>query len=153
MKIVKRTLQDFIVLRNELLYETPELFLPTYKEILNPESIDLHPPPLTLVHTSLKKLQSLMNYLLYHPILRNHDLVVSFVRSTADLQQSVMHDHSTMQRKLLLEKMSVCTSIMNTKEEEYFLQYIEDMMKPLKMYFKDIIMAGRKLIHSGTGLC
>lgn len=76
MKVVKRTLEDFIILRKKLLDETPELFLPTFKDMLHPEWIDLHPPPLTVIHAALKKLQSFMECLQQHPTINSHDYVL-----------------------------------------------------------------------------
>lgn len=154
MREVKRRFQDFLFLRSELLYEMPELFLPAFQQMKNPLDVDLKPPPLAWVNMTLNRFQSFMNWLQYHPVLRYHDLVISFVRSSAELQRSMIRDNSFSRRKLLLEKMSdlpLPNSVTSIKDEEYFLTYAREMMKPLKDGLLNFLLAGRKMIYSGQG--
>jgi hypothetical protein len=155
MRMVKRKLQDFLFLRKELLYEMPEIFLPAFERMPDPLLIDLKPPPLAWIDLTLNKLQTFMCWLQYHPVLRYHDLVISFVRSSSDLQRSVIRDNSFSRRKLLLEKIGDSplpnNSVMNTKDEEYFLTYAQDMMSPLKNHFLNVSMTGRNMINISQG--
>lgn len=151
MRAVRRSLQEFTVLRKGLLHELPETFLPTFTELLLPELLDLYPPPHTVVHSTLKKLQSFMECIQYHPLLCCHDLVLSFVRSTADLQQSVIQDSFSVRRRLFLEKMNDTIPVSTLMNEAYFLEHIEETMKPLKQHWQRVIVSGRKLIHIGLG--
>lgn len=154
MREVKRRFQDFLFLRSELLYEMPELFLPAFQQMKNPLDVDMKPPPLAWVNMTLNRFQSFMEWLQYHPVLRYHDLVISFVRSSAELQRSMIRDNSFSRRKLLLEKMSdlpLPNSVTSIKDEEYFLTYAREMMKPLKDGLLDFLLAGRKMIYSGQG--
>lgn len=155
MRIVKRKLQDFLFLRAELLYEMPELFLPTFHQMINPVTVDLKPPPLAWIDITLTRLQSFMDWLQYHPVLRYHDLVISFIRSSAELQRSMIRDNSFSRRKLLLEKISdlpLPNSVMTSKDEEYFLAYAQDMMRPLKEHFLNILMTGRNMLCCNQGM-
>lgn len=155
MREVKRRFQDFLFLRSELLYEMPELFLPAFQQMKNPLDVDMKPPPLAWVNMTLNRFQSFMEWLQYHPVLRYHDLVISFVRSSAELQRSMIRDNSFSRRKLLLEKMSdlpLPNSVTSIKDEEYFLTYALEMMKPLKDGLLDFLLAGRKMIYSGQEL-
>ncbi|KAL7333573.1 hypothetical protein PS15p_202461 [Mucor circinelloides] len=156
MHIVSRKLQDFAFLRKELLYEMPELFLPTFSQLSNPSTMDLRPPPLALIDATLATLQSFMDWLQYHPILKHHDLVMSFVRSSCDLQKSVIRDNSFSRRKLMLEKIKdvalATTSMMSSKDEEYFLTYAQEIMMPLKEHYLNIVLKGRHLQHAGLEL-
>ena len=156
MRLVTRKLQDFSFLRKELLYEMPELFLPIFNQLSDPNSIDLLPPPLVLMDATLIKLQSFMEWLQYHPILKYHDLVISFVRSSCDLQKSVIRDNSFSRRKLMLEKIKdiplANSNMMSSKDEEYFLKYAQEIMMPLKEHYLNVVLTGRKLKHAGSGI-
>ncbi|KAI8637158.1 hypothetical protein BD408DRAFT_396143 [Parasitella parasitica] len=156
MRLVSRKIQDFLFLRKELLYEMPELFLPTFSQLYNPSNIDLHPPPLVLLDVTLTRLQSFMDWLQYHPILRNHDLVMMFVRSSCDLQKSVIRDNSFSRRKLMLEKIKDIplgtASMMSSKEEEYFFKYAQETIMPLKEHFLNVVLTGRNLQRAGLEL-
>ncbi|KAI9487577.1 MAG: hypothetical protein EXX96DRAFT_84605 [Benjaminiella poitrasii] len=156
MRTVKRKFEDFSLLRKGLLYEIPELFLPTLQQIPYPDLIDFRPPPFALIEETLGRLQSFMMWLQYHPLLQHHDLVLSFVRSSLDLQKSTVKDNSFSRRQLLLEKISdtpfLNGDMMNSKGEEYFLKYTEGIMMPLKSHFMDVLTSCRKLICSGLEL-
>ncbi|KAL9542421.1 hypothetical protein MBANPS3_008628 [Mucor bainieri] len=156
MRTVNRKLHDFTFLRKELLYEMPELFLPTFSQLTNPSTMDLRPPPLAWIDATLTKLQSFMDWLQYHPVLKHHDLVMSFVRSSCDLQKSVIRDNSFSRRKLMLEKIKdiplTTTSMMSSKDEEYFLTYAQEIMMPLKERYLDMALRGRHLQHTGLEL-
>lgn len=141
MQTVKRNFQDFLLLRTELLYEMPELFLPTFQTLDDPILIDLKPPPLAWVEKTTSRFRSFMNWLQYHPILRSHDLVLSFVRSSHELQQALIRDHAFSRRRLLLEKIGdtpLPNQVMSTVEEEYFLMYAQKMMLPLKQDYLNL---------------
>ncbi|KAK4516021.1 uncharacterized protein ATC70_010982 [Mucor velutinosus] len=156
MRIVSRKLQDFTFLRKELLYEMPELFLPTFSQLTDPSTMDLRPPPLAWIDATLTKLQSFMDWLQYHPLLKHHDLVMSFVRSSCDLQKSVIRDNSFSRRKLMLEKIKdiplTTTSMVSSKDEEYFLTYAQEIMMPLKELYLNVVLKGRQLQHIGLEL-
>ncbi|CEP18524.1 hypothetical protein [Parasitella parasitica] len=157
MRLVSRKIQDFLFLRNELLYEMPELFLPTFSQLCNPSKIDLHPPPLILLDVTLTRLQSFMDWLQNHPILRHHDLVMSFVRSSCDLQKSVIRDNSFSRRKLMLEKirdmpLGTASSMMSSKDEEYFFKYAQETIMPLKEHYLNVVLTGRNLQQTGIEL-
>lgn len=151
MRTVKRSLDDFTFLRQELLYEMPETFLPTFQNLQDPLLIDLKPPPLAWIDLTMTRLQSFMDWLQYHPVLRYHDLVVSFVRSMSDLQPTLIRDNSFSRRKLLLEKISdlpLPHSVTNTVDEEYFLTYAQEMMTPLKSGFLHLLATGRQIMDT-----
>lgn len=102
------------------------------------------------------QLQSFMNWLLYHPVLRYHDLVISFVRSSSDLQCSLIRDCSFSRRKLLLEKInndiSLLTSMtITSQQEEHFIKYAEEIMMPLKGLYLSVLVSSRKLVQTGQG--
>lgn len=154
MRIVKRKLDDFIFLRQELLYEMPETFLPTFQNLQDPLFIDLKPPPLAWVEVTMTRLQSFMDWLQYHPVLRYHDLVVSFVRSVTDLQPTLIRDNSFSRRKLLLEKINdlpLPHCVTSSLDEEYFLTYAQEMMLPLKAGFLNVLTHGRKILDINQG--
>lgn len=155
MRMGKRKLHDFLFLRKELLYEMPEIFLPTFEHVSDPLLIDFKPPPLPWIDLTLHNLQSFMTWLQYHPVLRYHDLVISFVRSSSDLQRSVICDNSFSRRKLLLEKISdapLPNSVMSSKEEEYFLLFAQETMAPLKKHYLKVLMTGRSMVNSAQGM-
>ncbi|KAG2205104.1 hypothetical protein INT47_002198 [Mucor saturninus] len=151
MRTVKRSLDDFTFLRQELLYEMPETFLPTFQNLQDPLLIDLKPPPLAWIDLTMTRLQSFMDWLQYHPVLRYHDLVISFVRSMSDLQPTLIRDNSFSRRKLLLEKISdlpLPHSVTNTLDEEYFLTYAQEMMIPLKSGFLHLLTTARRIMDT-----
>ncbi|KAF1799091.1 hypothetical protein FB192DRAFT_1476086 [Mucor lusitanicus] len=156
MRTVSRKLQDFTLLRKELLYEMPELFLPTFSQLTDPSDMDLRPPPAAWIDATLTKLQSFMDWLQYHPTLKHHDLVMSFVRSSCALQQSVIRDNSFSRRKLMLEKIKdiplTATSMVSSKDEEYFLTYAQEIMMPLKEHYLNMVLKARHLQHTGQEL-
>lgn len=92
MTTVERTWDDFLFLRQEILHELPESFLPILSAddddecagehlLLDPNVLDLGPPPLVLLQKSLRRLDQFMDYLQRHPALRKLDQVRSFVRT------------------------------------------------------------------------
>lgn len=78
---IERSFDDFIFLRQELLNEIPELFLPTLGSLYHPNNVDLGPSPRILLESALTKITQFMDYLQRHPILRKHEQVQSFVRT------------------------------------------------------------------------
>ncbi|CEG66182.1 hypothetical protein RMATCC62417_02809 [Rhizopus microsporus] len=149
MKMVKRSVCDFLLLRNELQYEMPHVFLPTLSDMIDLSRIRLDPVPFLLVNTVLQRLQSFMSWLQHHPVLCYHDLVLSFVRSSAKLEPSVIRNHSFSRRRLILEKLSdsvpVLSSMMNMREQEYFFKYIQDAVNPLRVDYLKTLNAGRRM--------
>ncbi|KAI8990341.1 hypothetical protein BDB01DRAFT_781005 [Pilobolus umbonatus] len=151
MKTVKRRLEDFIFLRKELLYELAEIFLPTFRFMTDPMLIDLKPPPFPLIDTTLSSIKIFMNWLLNHPTLHNHDLVISFVRLPTDLQKTMIRDMSYSKRQLLLEKiydLPLSHHCISTKNEEYFLKYTEEMMEPLKDSYYRCLKSARRVMEA-----
>ncbi|KAI8069830.1 uncharacterized protein B0P05DRAFT_589294 [Gilbertella persicaria] len=156
MRTVKRSLQDFLFLRSELLYEMPEVFLPTLEHTSDPTL-----PPFMMENT-LGKLQAFMDWILDHPILRYHDLVLSFTRCSTNLQRTVIKDKSFSRRKLLLEKINDTIpfvissngngSVMSSKNEEYFLSYIRQTMLPLKELYLNAVLNTKKALFVGQEL-
>ena len=83
-RTVKRRLEDFKLLRKDLLHEFPEACLPTLRHIFDPEkiiSLIHHPEPMHVLEESVGRLDRFMEYLWQHPMLQNHELVHTFVRS------------------------------------------------------------------------
>lgn len=152
---VKRKLQDFLFLRQALLHEIPELFLPSFRHLIDPCSIDFKPPPACLVDEALFQLDYFMRWLQHHPTLQRHDMVLSFVRSS-QLQKSVIQDNSFSRRKLQLEKIinnsqPNINGMMNSKEEEYFLNYAHDTIAPLRDAYTQAMTTGREMIYRYQG--
>lgn len=151
MKVVKRRLQDFLYLRQGLLYEMPELFLPALNDLVDPS--DLVIPSYLLINSILDRLQCFMNWIQHHPILCCHDLVCSFVRSSVNLEQSVIRNSSFSRRKLLLEKLQ-CNSLLvkvNGNDEECFFRYIQDTILPLKKDYSKVLFTGRRIMNRKQG--
>jgi hypothetical protein len=152
---VKRKLQDFLFLRQALLHEIPELFLPSFRHLIDPCSVDFKPPPACLVDEALFQLDYFMRWLQHHPTLQRHDMVLSFVRSS-QLQKSVIQDSSFSRRKLQLEKINNnsqpnINGMMNSKEEEYFLNYAHDTIAPLRDAYTQAMTTGREMIYRYQG--
>ncbi|KAG1384059.1 hypothetical protein G6F61_000794 [Rhizopus arrhizus] len=133
MKVVKRRLQDFLYLRQGLLYEMPELFLPALNDLVDPS--DLVIPSYLLINSMLDRLQCFMSWIQHHPILCCHDLVCSFVRSSVNLEQSVIRNSSFSRRKLLLEKLQ-CNSLL-----------VKDTILPLKKDYSKVLFTGRRIMN------
>ncbi|KAI9303507.1 hypothetical protein BJ944DRAFT_268292 [Cunninghamella echinulata] len=132
---IERSLEDFVFLRQELLNEIPELFLPTLATLYHPNNVDLEPPPRVLLESALTKITQFMDYLQRHPLLRKHDQVQSFVRSQ-ELNKMAIHDKSFSKRNLMIEKLSSYTSAISHHSEDfdesYFLTYIQRMIQPIR---------------------
>lgn len=88
MTTVERTWDDFLFLRQEILHELPESFLPTLGNgggvggddlFMDPCLLDLGPPPLLLLQKCARRLDQFMDHLQRHPMLRNHDQVRAFI--------------------------------------------------------------------------
>lgn len=69
-------------LRREILHEYPESFLPTLRHLVDPEQVDLRPPPNALLEEAVTCLNQFMECLRFHPNLGEHDLIRTFVRSS-----------------------------------------------------------------------
>ena len=44
------------------------------------------------------------------------------------------------------------TSMVSSKDEEYFLTYAQEIMMPLKEHYLNMVLKGRHLQHTGQGL-
>lgn len=44
------------------------------------------------------------------------------------------------------------SSMMSSKDEEYFLKYAQEIMMPLKEHYLNVVLAGRRLKHAGSGI-
>ncbi|KAI8366463.1 hypothetical protein EDC96DRAFT_508165 [Choanephora cucurbitarum] len=160
MQTVHRTLQDFLFLRSELMYEIPEIFLPSLENLIDPTWIDLKPPPFSVVDAALERLQGFMEWALHHPSLRHHDLVLSFVRSSSNLQHAVIKNRSFSKRKLLLEKINDTIPLvtnsnggaMNSREEAYFLKHIEETVLSMKERALKVLLNARRMHALGQEL-
>ncbi|CAO3685117.1 unnamed protein product [Rhizopus stolonifer] len=146
IKSVKRGLQDFLFLRKELLYEIPELVLPTLNDMTEPPINE----PL-LINALLQRLQYFMAWIESHPILHYHDLVATFVRSSC-WEPAVIRDHSFSRRRLLEEKLHTFSWGVNSTEEEYFFSYIQDTMSLLQDNYLKVLNAGRMVDNASQDL-
>lgn len=46
---------------------------------------------------------------------------------------------------------TTATSMMSSKDEEYFLKYAQEIMTPLKEQYLNVVLAGKRLQHAGLG--
>ncbi|KAI8375176.1 hypothetical protein BD560DRAFT_81937 [Blakeslea trispora] len=160
MQTVRRNLQDFLFLRSELLYEVPEIVLPSLEDMIDPLWVDLKPPPFSVIDATLGRLQGFMEWALYHPSIRHHDLVLSFVRSSSNLQHTTIKNRSFSKRKLLLEKINDTIplvansvgSIMSSKSETYFLKHIEETVLSMKEHSSKMLSSARRVYVLGQEL-
>ncbi|CAO3644215.1 unnamed protein product [Cunninghamella blakesleeana] len=147
---IERSFDDFLFLRQELLNEIPELFLPTLGSLYHPNNIDLGPSPRVLLESALIKITQFMDYLQRHPILRKHDQVQAFVR-TQELNKMAIHDKSFSKRNLMIEKLSTFSSSSKTShysedfDESYFLTYIQGMIQPIRDGLYGLVQHGSYL--------
>ncbi|KAJ2963101.1 hypothetical protein NQZ79_g1828 [Umbelopsis isabellina] len=103
--IVRRTFDDFRFIRQQILFELPETFIPTLTDILNPESFNLHPPPIVFLDRATQALNTFLSCLFENHTLKIHELVWEFVM-VPDLQRDVIRRRSSAKRDLLLESIS-----------------------------------------------
>ncbi|KAI8377390.1 uncharacterized protein BYT42DRAFT_570172 [Radiomyces spectabilis] len=147
MRTIRRSMEDFLFLQREILYEMPEAFLPTLQHLVDPMTVDLRPPPSRLTEESVRTLNWFMEWLQQHPSLRQHDLVQSFVR-VPEIQRATIKDGSFAKRNLLIEKICDTYSSKPSGEgdEEYFFSYIQMLMKPQLEGFRRLVHAVRQTI-------
>jgi hypothetical protein len=82
---VRRSLDDFKFVRQQILFELPETFIPTLSDVLNPEAFDLKPPPLKLLEATTNALNRFLKCLFENHTLKVHELIWEFVM-VPDLQ-------------------------------------------------------------------
>ncbi|KAI8093539.1 uncharacterized protein BX664DRAFT_109594 [Halteromyces radiatus] len=155
MTTVERTWDDFVFLRQELLHEIPESFLPTLNEgmLIDPCVFDLAPPPLTLLQKSVRQLDQFMDTLQRHPTLRQHDQVRGFVR-TSYLNKAAIQDRSYSKRNLMIEKLGASlpsNSPVEDFDEVYFLTYSQGMIRPLRDALSNMVQQSQHLLQCQQG--
>lgn len=82
---VRRSFDDFRFVRQQILFELPETFIPTLTDILNPELFNLHPPPIVFLDRATQALNAFLSCLFENHTLKIHELVWEFVM-VPDLQ-------------------------------------------------------------------
>ncbi|KAI8145182.1 ankyrin repeat-containing domain protein [Fennellomyces sp. T-0311] len=148
-RTVKRRLEDFMLLRKDILHELPESFLPTLRHLFDPEQIMplMHPPPMHVLDEAVRRLDMFMDYLYQHPVLHNHDLVRTFVQSP-ELKRDVILNASLARRHLMIEK--ICDSYPSesgfggSDDEEYFFTFAQTTVEPLRDSLLAVVRAGRR---------
>ncbi|KAI7857603.1 hypothetical protein BDC45DRAFT_500209 [Circinella umbellata] len=157
-RTVKRRFKDFQLLRKDLLHEFPEVFLPTLRHLFDPEKIIslIHNPyPMHILEEAVGRLNRFMEYLWEHPILRNHELVHTFVRSP-ELERDVILHASLARRHLLIEK--ICdtypseTDLGGSDDKEYFFTFAQTTIEPLRDALLGVVRAGRRVTRSNQAL-
>ncbi|KAI9311528.1 ankyrin repeat-containing domain protein [Dichotomocladium elegans] len=149
LKTINRTLQDFYQLRQDIVRECPELFLPTLRHLVDPEQVGLQPePPVCLQEEAVRQLDGFMQWLESHPTLRDHDLVQTFVRSQT-LEREMIENASFARRDLLLEAIGKFPLAGNdfggSEDEEYFFSFSQHQIETLREALTGILRAGRRV--------
>ncbi|KAJ8664042.1 hypothetical protein O0I10_000320 [Lichtheimia ornata] len=147
----QRRLADFVQLRKDISHECPEAFLPTLRHLVDPEQVDLRPPPIYLREEAIQRLGHFMQWLQQHPTLQDHDLVRTFVRSK-ELKRETIETASFARRDLLLEKIGESFSSSGnefggSEDEEYFFSYSQSNIEALRDSLLGVILAGRQVIR------
>ncbi|KAI9243570.1 hypothetical protein BDA99DRAFT_530210 [Phascolomyces articulosus] len=151
-RTVKRPLEDFKLLRKDILHEFPEVFLPTLRHIFDPEKIlplvyDPQ-PPMHVLEEALGRLIRFMDYLYQHPILRHHELIRIFVRSPELTREDIVHA-SLARRHLMIEK--ICddypseTDLGGSDDKEYFFTFAQTTIEPLRDALLGVVKTSRSV--------
>ncbi|ORZ14219.1 hypothetical protein BCR42DRAFT_418302 [Absidia repens] len=162
MTMVERTWDDFLFLRQEILHELPESFLPTLGNgsgdggdllFMDPCLLDLGPPPLLLLQKSARRLDQFMDHLQHHPTLRNHDQVRAFIH-TPHLNKAAIRDKSYSKRNLMIEKLGATVpsfTLVDDFDEVYFLKYSQGMIQSLKNGLSISVQQAQQLVQCQQG--
>ncbi|KAI7874837.1 hypothetical protein K492DRAFT_240624, partial [Lichtheimia hyalospora FSU 10163] len=147
----QRRLAEFVQLRKDISHECPEAFLPTLRHLVDPEQVDLRPPPIYLREEAIQRLDHFMQWLQQHPTLQEHDLVRTFVRSK-ELKRETIETASFARRDLLLEKIGESFSSSGnefggSEDEEYFFSYSQSNIEALRDSLLGVVRAGRQVIR------
>ncbi|KAI9498643.1 hypothetical protein BDB00DRAFT_867275 [Zychaea mexicana] len=150
-RTVKRRLDDFRLLRKDILHEFPESFVPTLRHLFDPGhlvSVVVQPPPMHVLEEAVGRLDRFMDCLYQHSVLRNHDLVKTFVQ-TPELKRDVILNASLARRHLMIEK--ICdsypseTDLGGSDDKEYFFTFAQTTIEPLRDSLLSAVRAGRRV--------
>lgn len=172
---VRRRLQDFLLLRKEIMHEHPETFLPTLRDLVDLDKINFWPPPMGFVEETVRRLDQFMQCISSHPNLWNHDLVRTFLRSAElqviiiiiiitngfpvcggfqsklVLQVDVLQMDTFARRKLLIERICEMYPSSATDNEEYFLTFTQNTVTALRDGLLNVVHAGRRVLQCQRG--
>ncbi|ORX54134.1 hypothetical protein DM01DRAFT_1383500 [Hesseltinella vesiculosa] len=151
LETVHRGWDDFVALRQQLLHEHPELFLPTLTSLLDPLMFHIYPPPMVLVNQSMRQFHRFLDYLQRHPVLRCHDAVLRFVRSST-FDMAVLETQSFSKRNLMLDTLERMTPPPPSEfDEGSFLSYAQGLMMPMMEAFTFCLQQAVALVAGQQG--
>ncbi|CAO3665722.1 unnamed protein product [Rhizopus stolonifer] len=125
-KSITRGLEEFFLLRRELLSEQAEWFLPPLADLIDPTGL-----PMVVTYSILSSLESFMDWILKHPVLSSHPLVYSFVRPSFKVEKP--------KKKLV--------SIDLGQDAACFFRYIFDTILPLKTHYSHLLITARRIVN------
>ncbi|KAI9286257.1 hypothetical protein BC943DRAFT_359426 [Umbelopsis sp. AD052] len=143
---VRRSLEDFRFIRQQISFELPETFMPTLSDILNPEAFDLKPPPLKFLETATQTLNRFLKSLFQNNTLKIHELIWEFVM-VPDLQRDIIRRRSSAKRDLLLDSIAdeYSSNLENLESENHFFVFTKNTMQPLKDAFYRVSWCMKRL--------
>ncbi|KAG2179984.1 hypothetical protein INT43_003771, partial [Umbelopsis isabellina] len=143
---VRRSFDDFRFVRQQILFELPETFIPTLTDILNPESFNLHPPPIVFLDRATQALNAFLGCLFENHTLKIHELVWEFVM-VPDLQRDVIRRRSSAKRDLLIESINdeYSSSLENLESEKQFFLFTKNAMQPLHTALARVAFCSKRI--------
>ncbi|KAI8578849.1 hypothetical protein K450DRAFT_244806 [Umbelopsis ramanniana AG] len=143
---VRRSLEDFRFIRQQISFELPETFMPTLSDILNPEAFDLKPPPLKFLETATQTLNRFLKNLFENNTLKIHELIWEFVM-VPDLQRDIIRRRSSAKRDLLLDSIAdeYSSNLENLESENHFFVFTKNTMQPLRDAFYRVSWCMKRL--------
>ncbi|RUS29999.1 hypothetical protein BC938DRAFT_479973 [Jimgerdemannia flammicorona] len=156
---VRRTLDDFRFLRQQLLYEHPESCIPTLDDFMEPPWLvsDSRAGSALVTSTavmaeSVRRLDRFLMYLVDHPIISEHELLWEFVL-VSDMQRDQIRIRSRAKRDLALERVQdeYSSTLEDPSHEERYFVYARDTIVQLENAVKEVLKRARVLQRRWQG--
>ncbi|RUS19351.1 hypothetical protein BC937DRAFT_87626 [Endogone sp. FLAS-F59071] len=150
---VRRTLDDFCFLRQQLAYEHPESCIPTLDDFLESPWLVLDArvggapvPSAAVMATSVRRLDRFLNYLVEHPALSMHELLWEFMLVN-EIQRAQIQARSQGKRDLALERIQdeYSSALEDPAHEEKYFVYARETVIQLEKAVKEVLRRARTL--------
>ncbi|KAG0003572.1 hypothetical protein BGZ79_000538 [Entomortierella chlamydospora] len=141
-----RSLDDFQFLRQNLLVERPDVFIPSLENFFSPFLLPPSRPSKIVLAISSRRLDMFLNYLSNHPVLSNHELVWEFMLMP-ELQRDMIAERSSIKQESALDSIfdDFPPVVENLEHEETFFKHLNEEILNLDRAVQQARKHARKL--------
>ncbi|KAF8939953.1 hypothetical protein BGZ58_008217 [Dissophora ornata] len=144
-----RSLDDFRLLRQNLLVEGPDVCIPSLENFYSPFLLSPSRPSKTVLAISARRLDMFLNYLSNHPVLANHELVWEFMLMP-ELQREMIVERSLMKQENTIDSIfdNFPPVVENLEHEETYFKHLNEEILKLDAAVKQVRKCAWKLSRS-----